>query len=40
MFGAHQERFEGDLRGLLHDASPNGLFAERTRDIALDIWRP
>lgn len=40
LFGANQERFESDLRALLRDVSPDGLFAERTRDIALDIWRP
>ncbi len=39
LFGAKRKRFEHDLRALLDDASPDGHFAERTRDIALDIWR-
>ena len=40
LFGGRRGSFERDLRQLLGDASPCGLFAERTRDIALDIWRP
>jgi hypothetical protein len=40
LFGPHRARFERDLRELLHHASPTNLFAERTRPIALDIWRP
>jgi hypothetical protein len=33
-------RFERELRRLLDQAALDGLFAERRRDIALDIWRP
>jgi len=40
LFGARLPAFERDLRGLLRRISPTGQFAERTRDIALDIWRP
>jgi hypothetical protein len=40
LFGADAERFEGALRALLDDAAPDGVFSERTRDIALDVWRP
>jgi SAM-dependent methyltransferase len=38
-FGAALPRFEGDLRALLAAASPTGLFSERRRAIALDVWR-
>ena len=31
--------FESDLRRLLRAASPTGWFSERTREIALVIWR-
>jgi SAM-dependent methyltransferase len=40
LFGADIARFEADLRALLDDASPDGRFSERTRPIALDVWRP
>jgi hypothetical protein len=40
LFGTRRSSFEADLRALLRRASPSGYFAERTRDIALDIWRP
>jgi SAM-dependent methyltransferase len=40
LFGADVTRFEADLRVLLGDASPDGRFSERTRPIALDVWRP
>lgn len=39
LFGARLSAFEADLRRLLRRTSPGGRFAERTRDIALDIWR-
>jgi hypothetical protein len=39
LFGARLPEFERDLRRLLRRVSPSGRFAERTRDIALDIWR-
>ncbi len=40
LFGARLPAFEVDLRRLLGRISPAGRFAERTRDIAIDIWRP
>jgi SAM-dependent methyltransferase len=40
LFGTDRARFERDLRDLLRRTSPSGRFAERTRDVALDIWRP
>jgi SAM-dependent methyltransferase len=40
LFGARAADFERDLRSLLRRTSPTGRFAERTRDIALDIWHP
>jgi SAM-dependent methyltransferase len=40
LFGERLGAFEGDLRRLLRRVSPAGRFAERTRDAALDIWRP
>jgi methyltransferase family protein len=40
LLGADREPFEADLRRLLRRAAPDGLFAERTRDAALDVWRP
>jgi SAM-dependent methyltransferase len=39
LFDAQVTRFEADLRALLHDAAPDGTFSERTRPIALDVWR-
>jgi SAM-dependent methyltransferase len=39
LLGADLERFEADLRTLLQEAAPDGTFSERTRCIALDIWR-
>ena len=39
LFGAEVERFEADLRALLRDAAADGVFAERTRPMALDVWR-
>ena len=40
LFGERREAFESDLRRLLHDANPNGIFSEQMREIAADIWRP
>lgn len=39
LFGASRSEFERDLRGLLVGTAADGRFAERRRDIALDIWR-
>jgi hypothetical protein len=40
LFGPRLEAFEGGLRGLLHASSTSGVFAERTREIGVVIWRP
>jgi SAM-dependent methyltransferase len=40
LFGDRLGDFENELRGLLKASSPDGVFAERTREIALVIWRP
>ncbi|MEN3359042.1 MAG: hypothetical protein V7637_3024 [Mycobacteriales bacterium] len=40
LFGTRLAAFETDLRRLLHDASPTGLFSQDMREIALDLWRP
>ncbi|SHN47069.1 Methyltransferase domain-containing protein [Cryptosporangium aurantiacum] len=40
LFGAELPGFEADLRRLLTEASDDGWFAERTRPIAVLIWRP
>jgi len=39
MLGERREAFEADLRQLLHDANPAGLFSEQMREITADIWR-
>jgi SAM-dependent methyltransferase len=40
LFGAQVAQFESDLRALLRNTAPDGTFSERTRPIALEIWRP
>lgn len=40
LFGARLPEFESDLRRLLTRASDGGRFSERTREIAVVIWRP
>ena len=40
LFGDRREAFESDLRRLLHDANPSGIFSEQMREISADIWRP
>jgi SAM-dependent methyltransferase len=40
LFGSRLSYFEDDLRRLLRATSPSGWFSERTREIALVIWRP
>ncbi len=40
LFAGRQAEFEAEVRGVLAEASPAGLFAERARDVALAIWRP
>ena len=39
LFGERRAAFESDLRRLLDDANPSGIFSEQMRDIAADIWR-
>jgi SAM-dependent methyltransferase len=40
LFGDLAGQFEAELRGLLREASPGGRFSERSRAVALDVWRP
>jgi SAM-dependent methyltransferase len=40
LFGERVGAFEHDLRELLRAAAPDGVFAERTRDVELVIWTP
>ncbi|MBV9012146.1 MAG: methyltransferase domain-containing protein [Pseudonocardiales bacterium] len=40
LFGDQRTAFVTELRQLLRDASPTGLFSQPVREIALDIWRP
>ncbi|MEV4702547.1 class I SAM-dependent methyltransferase [Actinoplanes sp. NPDC049316] len=40
LFGDRVGEFEADLRSLLAQVSPDGLFAERRRETELVIWRP
>jgi ubiquinone/menaquinone biosynthesis C-methylase UbiE len=40
LFGEHREAFEADLRQLLHETNPSGIFSEQMREMAADIWRP
>ena len=39
LFGDRAPRFEQGLRTLLADVSPDGMFSEQMREIAVDIWR-
>ncbi|QWF77776.1 class I SAM-dependent methyltransferase [Amycolatopsis sp. CA-230715] len=40
LFGDRLAEFETELRQLLHDANPSGVFSERTHEIAVDFWLP
>jgi SAM-dependent methyltransferase len=40
LFGPRRAAFEADLRALLRDTSPTGIFSQRMREIALDLWDP
>jgi SAM-dependent methyltransferase len=40
LFGTRLVAFEADLRRLLHDTSPTGIFSQHMREIALDLWDP
>jgi len=39
LFGPRLVAFEDDLRALLREASPDGVFAERVEDVDVVIWR-
>jgi SAM-dependent methyltransferase len=39
LFGERLGAFRADLRELLAESSPDGVFAEQMRDIDLDVWR-
>jgi len=39
LFGERLHAFEAELRQLLRDASPEGRFCERAREIELVVWR-
>jgi SAM-dependent methyltransferase len=40
LFSDRLEAFEEDLCRLLRSSAPSGWFSERTRDIAVTMWRP
>jgi hypothetical protein len=40
LFGERLQAFESELRTLLSEASPTGLFSEQTGETQLRIWRP
>lgn len=39
LFGARRPAFEAELRSLLAASAHEGLFSERLRDVAFDVWR-
>ena len=39
LFGDRVPDFEARLRELLAQVSPDGLFSEQMREIAVDVWR-
>jgi hypothetical protein len=40
LFGDRLDAFDSELRELLPATSPNGLFSEQRREVAVQIWRP
>jgi SAM-dependent methyltransferase len=40
LFGDQRVAFERDLREILRDASPSGLFSNQLADNSLRVWRP
>ncbi|SEF20769.1 Methyltransferase domain-containing protein [Amycolatopsis pretoriensis] len=40
LFGERRAEFEAGLRGVLERANPGGIFSERLREIAVDLWEP
>ena len=39
LFGERVSDFEAELRALLAEASPDGLFSEQMPEVAADVWR-
>jgi SAM-dependent methyltransferase len=39
LYGDRLAEFEADLRRLLRETAPDGRFSERTREIAVHVWR-
>jgi SAM-dependent methyltransferase len=39
LMGERAGEFEADLRRLLRETAPDGRFSERTREIAVSVWR-
>ena len=39
LFGERLPNFVDDMRALLREVSPSGLFSEQQRDIGLSVWR-
>ena len=39
LFGTQLPAFDTDLRNLLSESGPGGVFSEQMRSVALDIWR-
>lgn len=39
LFGDRLQHFDAELRQLLAVATPDGLFSEQMRSIAVDVWR-
>lgn len=39
LYGERLAEFEADLRRLLRQTAPDGRFSERTREIAVSVWR-
>jgi hypothetical protein len=40
LFGDRLDAFDSELRELLAATSPNSLFSEQRREVAVQIWRP
>jgi SAM-dependent methyltransferase len=40
LFGPRLAEFDADLRALLRDTSPTGVFSQQMREIAVDLWTP
>lgn len=40
LFADRLTSFEADLRALLRQTNPDGLYSEEMRETAIDIWKP